>query len=221
MDVCAAAQSAVELTVPCRIGDYTDFYTGIHHATTVGLLFRPDQPLMPNYKWVPIGYHGRASSIGVSGQTLQASARPDQGARAQARRRSGRRKGSTTNSNSASLIGTGQRARRTDRHRGRRAAPVRRDAAQRLVGARHPGLGVPAARPLPGQELRDHAVALDRDDGGARALPRASSSGRRPTRSRCPISIRRPTASAARSTSRSRSGCRPPQCARPASRPCA
>ncbi|MBU1443764.1 MAG: fumarylacetoacetase [Gammaproteobacteria bacterium] len=61
-------QSGVELAVPCRIGDYTDFYTGIHHATAVGLLFRPDQPLMPNYKWVPIGYHGRASSIGVSGQ---------------------------------------------------------------------------------------------------------------------------------------------------------
>jgi fumarylacetoacetase len=57
----------LELNVPCRIGDYTDFYTGIHHATTVGKLFRPDQPLMPNYKWVPIGYHGRASSIGVSG----------------------------------------------------------------------------------------------------------------------------------------------------------
>ncbi len=61
-------QHAVEMAVPCRIGDYTDFYTGIHHATTVGKLFRPDQPLMPNYKWVPIGYHGRASSIGVSGQ---------------------------------------------------------------------------------------------------------------------------------------------------------
>lgn len=65
------AQSAVELTVPCRIHDYTDFYTGIHHATTVGKLFRPDQPLMPNYKWVPIGYHGRASSIGVSGQVFK------------------------------------------------------------------------------------------------------------------------------------------------------
>ncbi|MGO4396090.1 fumarylacetoacetase [Variovorax sp. M-6] len=66
-----SAQSAVELTVPCRIGDYTDFYTGIHHAVTVGKLFRPDQPLMPNYKWVPIGYHGRASSIGVSGQRFK------------------------------------------------------------------------------------------------------------------------------------------------------
>ena len=65
------AQAAVEMTVPCRIADYTDFYTGIHHATTVGKLFRPDQPLMPNYKWVPIGYHGRASSIGVSGQRFR------------------------------------------------------------------------------------------------------------------------------------------------------
>ncbi|WP_399698032.1 fumarylacetoacetase [Xenophilus sp.] len=60
-------QAGCEYTVPCRVGDYTDFYTGIHHATTIGKLFRPDQPLMPNYKWVPIGYHGRASSIVVSG----------------------------------------------------------------------------------------------------------------------------------------------------------
>lgn len=63
-------QDAVTMHLPCRIGDYTDFYTGIHHATTVGKLFRPDAPLLPNYKWVPIGYHGRASSIGVSGQTF-------------------------------------------------------------------------------------------------------------------------------------------------------
>jgi fumarylacetoacetase len=54
--------------VPCRIGDYTDFYVGIHHATAVGRLFRPDNPLLPNYKWVPIGYHGRASTILPSGQ---------------------------------------------------------------------------------------------------------------------------------------------------------
>ncbi len=63
-------QDSVTLHLPCRIGDYTDFYTGIHHATTVGKLFRPDAPLLPNYKWVPIGYHGRASSIGVSGQAF-------------------------------------------------------------------------------------------------------------------------------------------------------
>ena len=64
------AQAQAEYAVPCRISDYTDFYTGIHHATAVGKLFRPDEPLLPNYKWVPIGYHGRSSSIGVSGQTF-------------------------------------------------------------------------------------------------------------------------------------------------------
>ena len=52
--------------VPAAIGDYTDFFAGINHATNAGKLFRPDNPLMPNYKYVPIGYHGRASSIGVS-----------------------------------------------------------------------------------------------------------------------------------------------------------
>jgi len=56
----------VTLGLPCDIGDYTDFYIGIHHATAVGKLFRPDNPLLPNYKWLPIGYHGRASSINVS-----------------------------------------------------------------------------------------------------------------------------------------------------------
>lgn len=64
-------QSEVEYAVPARIGDYTDFYTSIHHATTVGRLFRPDNPLLPNYHWVPIGYHGRSSSIGVSCQRFR------------------------------------------------------------------------------------------------------------------------------------------------------
>ncbi len=61
------AQSSVELGLPCEIGDYTDFYTSVHHATTIGKQLRPDNPLLPNYKWVPIGYHGRASSIVPSG----------------------------------------------------------------------------------------------------------------------------------------------------------
>ena len=64
-------QSQAEMALPCEIGDYTDFYTGIHHATTVGTLFRPDNPLLPNYKWVPIGYHGRSSSIVVSGTPVR------------------------------------------------------------------------------------------------------------------------------------------------------
>ena len=63
-------QSEVQLHVPCLIGDYTDFYVGIHHATNVGKQFRPDNPLLPNYKYVPIGYHGRASSVRASGEPV-------------------------------------------------------------------------------------------------------------------------------------------------------
>ena len=59
-----------QLFLPVATTDYTDFYTGIHHATNVGKLLRPDNPLLPNYKWVPIGYHGRASSIVVSGTRI-------------------------------------------------------------------------------------------------------------------------------------------------------
>ena len=68
---CLRPQATVELGVPCAIGDYTDFYVGIHHASAVGRLFRPDAPLLPNYKWVPIGYHGRASTIFASGQPIR------------------------------------------------------------------------------------------------------------------------------------------------------
>jgi fumarylacetoacetase len=59
------------LHVPVVIGDYTDFYAGIHHAMNVGRLFRPTNPLLPNYKWIPIGYHGRASSVRPSGTPIR------------------------------------------------------------------------------------------------------------------------------------------------------
>lgn len=58
--------SNVEMLMPMTIADYTDFYASVYHATNLGSMFRPDNPLLPNYKWVPIGYHGRASSIVVS-----------------------------------------------------------------------------------------------------------------------------------------------------------
>jgi fumarylacetoacetase len=61
----------VEMLLPVRIGDYSDFYSSIHHASNVGRMFRPDNPLLPNYKWVPIGYHGRASSVIPSGQRVR------------------------------------------------------------------------------------------------------------------------------------------------------
>jgi fumarylacetoacetase len=64
-------QAEAEFFLPVQVGDYTDFYASVHHATNVGSMFRPDNPLLPNYKWVPIGYHGRASSIVVSGTPIR------------------------------------------------------------------------------------------------------------------------------------------------------
>jgi fumarylacetoacetase len=68
IEPCLIPQAEAEYSLPAHIGDYSDFYSSIHHATAVGRLFRPDNPLLPNYKWMPVGYHGRSSSIGVSGQ---------------------------------------------------------------------------------------------------------------------------------------------------------
>ena len=65
---CLVPMDAVEYALPNRIGDYTDFYTSLDHARNVGALIRPDDPVSPNFRWMPIAYHGRASSIGVSGQ---------------------------------------------------------------------------------------------------------------------------------------------------------
>lgn len=70
LEACLVPQGEAQYSLPAHIGDYTDFYTSIHHATAVGRMMRPDHPLMPNYQWIPIGYHGRVSSIGVSGQTF-------------------------------------------------------------------------------------------------------------------------------------------------------
>jgi fumarylacetoacetase len=65
------AQSDVDMLLPAIVGDYTDFYASIFHATNVGRLFRPDNPLLPNYKYIPIGYHGRASSLVPSGTPVR------------------------------------------------------------------------------------------------------------------------------------------------------
>src|SRR3954452_1103363 len=68
---CLHEAASCEMHVPATIGDYTDFYVGIHHAENIGKQFRPDNPLLPNYKYVPIGYHGRASSIRPSGTPVR------------------------------------------------------------------------------------------------------------------------------------------------------
>ena len=163
------------MRLPAAIGDYTDFYASIHHATNVGAMFRPDNPLLPNYKWVPIGYHGRASSIVPSGtavrrpcgQTKPADARhagrrPHRGARLRGWR-------------SGFFVGAGNRARRRRSPIGdAEDASVRRLPGQRLVRARHPDLGIPAARAVSRQEFRDDDLAVGRDARRARAVPRSA-----------------------------------------------
>jgi fumarylacetoacetase len=64
-------QAEVRLLLPAAIGDYSDFYASIHHATNVGTMLRPENPLLPNYKWLPVGYHGRASTVVVSGHEIR------------------------------------------------------------------------------------------------------------------------------------------------------
>ncbi|MFO1271765.1 MAG: fumarylacetoacetase [Rubrivivax sp.] len=71
LELCLVPLKQVEYALPCRIPDYTDFFAGIHHASAAGRLLRPDLPLLPNYKWVPVGYHGRASSIGLGGPVVR------------------------------------------------------------------------------------------------------------------------------------------------------
>ena len=79
-----------EMLLPAEVGDYTDFYASVFHATNVGKMLRPDNPLFPNYKWVPIGYHGRASSLVVSGTPIAPPAGPDRARRERRARASAR-----------------------------------------------------------------------------------------------------------------------------------
>ena len=199
--------------VPCLIGDYTDFYVGIHHATNVGRQFRPDNPLLPNYKYVPIGYHGRASSVRVFGRAGHPSDRAAQAAR---------RRGSRVRPEPPS--GLRARARHLDRPR-QRSRPADSDRrggrahrrllpAQRLVGARPAGVGISAARPVPREEFPDQRVAL----GGERATrwrrsARRCRPGRTAIQRRCLTWTMPRTAKAGRSASSSRLRCRPRRCA--------
>jgi fumarylacetoacetase len=64
-------RASAQMLMPVRVGNYTDFYSSIEHATNVGKMFRPDNPLLPNWRWLPVGYHGRASSIVVSGTPIR------------------------------------------------------------------------------------------------------------------------------------------------------
>ena len=93
-------QDDAVMQLPVRIGDYSDFYASLSHASNVGSMLRPDNPLLPNYKWVPIGYHGRASSIVVSGHAGATPAGQSKGRSAMPHRPSVPPSASTTRSRS-------------------------------------------------------------------------------------------------------------------------
>ncbi len=184
-----------QMHVPARINDYTDFYVGIEHAQNVGKLFRPDNPLLPNYKYVPIGYHGRASTIRASGADVR------------------RPKGQTLPAGQTEptfgpcarldyelelgiWIGQGNAMGDADCHRRCRRAHRRLLPAQRLVRAGHSGLGIPAAGAVPVEELHHQ-----RSRPGSSRPKRWSRSARRNPRARrailnrcrtCWISVIRP-----------------------------
>jgi hypothetical protein len=156
------------LHLPFRIGDYTDFYVGLHHASNVGALFRPDNPLLPNYKHIPIGYHGRASSVRVSDAPCAARAarsnRPKPKRRSMPLPPSGLRTGTGRVDRGRECAG---------RHRTHRAAGTGSAAcACSTTGPRatcRPGNISRWA--LSGQELPDHRLAMGGDGRGAGPLP--------------------------------------------------
>ena len=160
--------AAVVMHLPAAIGDYTDFYVGIHHATAIGKLMRPDNPLLPNYKYVPIGYHGRASTVRPSGTPV---VRPNgqRKAPADAAPTVGPSRRLDFELEMAVWIGRGNGLGEPIAV-GKRGKPYRRPrAAQRLVCTRPAGVGVRSARAVSRQELSDDRLAVDRDCRGAYA----------------------------------------------------
>ena len=163
-------QADADMFVPAAVGDYTDFYASAHHAMSVGRMMRPDNPLLPNYKHVPIGYHGRASSLVISGTPVRrpwGQTKPE-GADAPM---FGPSRRLDYELEVGVFIGPGNTLGEPILDRRDRAPPVWPLPRKRLVGARHPGVGIPAARSVPREELRHDRVALGRDDGRPRAVP--------------------------------------------------
>ncbi len=151
----------VTMHLPFTVADYVDFYASEQHATNVGRIFRPDgEPLTPNWRHLPIGYHGRAGTVVVSGTPIR---RPC---------------GQTRPSGSPAplygvcrrldfeaelgfVVGAESAHRRAGSCRTVRRARVRRVPGERLVGAGHPGLGISAARAVPRKILWHNHFAVD------------------------------------------------------------
>jgi hypothetical protein len=165
------------LHLPFLVSEYTDFYAGRHHAFNVGTMFRgAENALPPNWLHIPIGYNGRASSVVVSGTPVRRPwgqvKGPDHAVPAFQPRA-----GSTSSWRWARWSGARRRAGLGGRGG---CDDLRLCAAERLVGARHPGLGIPAAGAVPGQGDGDDDQPLDRDEA-----PRWSRSAVPPRRARC------------------------------------
>ena len=157
-----------EPRLPLAIGDYVDFYSSLEHASNLGRIFRPDsEPLLPNWRELPVGYHGRAGSVVVSGTPVR---RPQGQLPADGRPTFGPSRRLDIELELGFV--TGPPGTRIPTSSGRRPR-LRLRARQRLERARHPALGVRAARPLPGQVVRHLDLAVDHPAGGARAPPRA------------------------------------------------
>ena len=156
------------MLLPVAVGDYVDMYAGIHHATNLGRLFRPEgEPLLPNWRHIPVGYHGRAGTIAVSGTEV---VRPwGHVAGAGGRRVGSRARSSTSSSSSRSSSASPSRRGEPVADRRRRRARVRHAARQRLVRPRHPGLRVPTARAVPREVVHDLGLAVARSPRRARA----------------------------------------------------
>ena len=159
--------AACTLHLPAAIGNFTDFFAGIHHATNGGRRRDPNNPLSPNYKYVPVAYHSRASSVRPSGVPI--------------RRPNGQRKAPDEAAPSfgpaakldyelelAVWIGPGNALGRADPDRAGGGPYLRARPRQRLVGARRAGLGIAAAGAVPRQEFRLDRVAVDDHRRGAR-----------------------------------------------------
>ena len=173
LQACCTRRRTARCTCRRHIGDYTDFYVGIHHATNVGKQFRPDNPLLPNYKYVPIGYHGRASSVCPSGTPVRRPTVSAGSADAQAPGFGPSRR-LDYELELGDLDCGRERAGRAHPHRGglrpRGGFCLLNDWSARDIQAwEYQPLGS-----VPGQELRHERQPLDRDARGARALPRAA-----------------------------------------------
>ena len=205
----------VELHLPIEVADYVDFYASLEHATNVGKMFRPDaEALLPNWRHLPVGYHGRAGTVVPSG--TESCAR-----RASGRRRThdaptfGPRPRLDIEAELGFVVGTAVGAGRAGRRRPVRRPRLRRRRPQRLARARHPGVGVRAAGAVPRQVVRDLDLPLgDPARGARRGVGRPAGPG--PGAAALPLA---PAAAGPRhrrrgrcSTARSSAGRRTPRC---------